>query len=341
MNKRKSVIKIKGIIVILSWLLGFMANAQEHYFSQFYASPLNLNPALSGVSSGDLRVAMNYRDQSNNLLSYTTFSGSFDMKILRGQLDNDVAAIGLVAVSDQMANNAISSLYMLGSGAYHFALGPSNSHYLALGFQGGIFQRKIDMNEFSFPNQWTISTFYDETIPHGLNITNNQSLTADLNAGLFWYHFIENNSTVFGGIAVYHVFEPSHKFLSNDAHINRKMVLHGGRRIPVSRKIRIIPNVLYMQQNKANQIAGGADMEYHFPDSEFALKTGLWYRFYNHSVISSLGVIFKNIKFGLSYDIYSKVQAMSRTNGGLEFSLVYSPVLKDIIRLENNPGKSF
>jgi len=37
--------------------------AQDPHFSQFYAAPLYLNPALAGTSAGNYRVGVNYRDQ--------------------------------------------------------------------------------------------------------------------------------------------------------------------------------------------------------------------------------------------------------------------------------------
>ncbi len=331
-------------IVICIFILFFsiiQMIGQDYYFSQFYASPLNLNPALTGVSAGDIRLALNYRDQSQNLIPYKTYGGSFDMKMFRGKLDKDIASLGVVAIKDELANNAVSSLYMMASGAYHIALNNKQTHYLSFGFQGGVLQHQLNMNEFSFPNQWTISTFYDPSIPHGINVTTEQTLIYDLNAGMFWYHFIKSNSTVFLGAAVFHVLEPELSFLSNQDNMARRYLVHGGRRIPLSEVISIIPNVMFMQQSGARMVAGGSSMEYAFRDSDFAMGFGLWYRYYNNSIITNLDFQFKNFKFGVSYDVYSSVQSLSETSGGLEFSIIYSPVMKNIIQLEGNPGTSF
>ncbi|MEC7159268.1 MAG: type IX secretion system membrane protein PorP/SprF, partial [Bacteroidota bacterium] len=37
------------------------ANSQDIHFSQYYASPLTLNPALTGLHGGDFRAVVNYR----------------------------------------------------------------------------------------------------------------------------------------------------------------------------------------------------------------------------------------------------------------------------------------
>ncbi|HNA97235.1 MAG TPA: type IX secretion system membrane protein PorP/SprF, partial [Chitinophagaceae bacterium] len=40
-----------------------VSNAQDPNFSQFFASPLTLNPALTGKFDGTFRVAGNFRNQ--------------------------------------------------------------------------------------------------------------------------------------------------------------------------------------------------------------------------------------------------------------------------------------
>ena len=53
--------------IILSLTLIFaqvlIIRAQDPNFSQFFASPLTLNPALTGKFDGSVRVAGNYRNQ--------------------------------------------------------------------------------------------------------------------------------------------------------------------------------------------------------------------------------------------------------------------------------------
>jgi hypothetical protein len=52
--------------------------AQDPTFTQFYANPVYLNPALAG-SSGCPRVALNYRNQWPQLTgNYVTYAASYD-----------------------------------------------------------------------------------------------------------------------------------------------------------------------------------------------------------------------------------------------------------------------
>ena len=87
-------------ITLLSCLLLLLvtaSQAQDPGFSQFFASPLTLNPALTGKFNGVLRVAGNYRNQwpdINNAFITTTVS--IDGGILRNRLpENDTWGIGL------------------------------------------------------------------------------------------------------------------------------------------------------------------------------------------------------------------------------------------------------
>ena len=67
--------------------------AQDQHFTQFFASPLTLNPALTGTFDGKYRVAFIYRDQE----PYKTFAGAIDLRFnMRniGSLDGGLAVGG-------------------------------------------------------------------------------------------------------------------------------------------------------------------------------------------------------------------------------------------------------
>jgi len=77
---------INALFVLILFHPG-VTKAQDPEFSQFFASPLTLNPALTGKFSGSLRVAGNYRNQwpeINN--AYITSTISVDGNILAGKI---------------------------------------------------------------------------------------------------------------------------------------------------------------------------------------------------------------------------------------------------------------
>ena len=83
--------------------------AQDPHFSQFFASPLTLKPALTGKFDGQFRLAANHRDQWASIpKAYVTTSASLDFGIMKNKLpDNDVLGIGISGLSDQSANGAL------------------------------------------------------------------------------------------------------------------------------------------------------------------------------------------------------------------------------------------
>ncbi len=78
--------KIVYFFLLLTLAMG-SAMGQDPGFSQFFASPLTLNPALTGKFNGVVRVAGNYRNQwpaINN--AYITSTVSVDAPILKNKL---------------------------------------------------------------------------------------------------------------------------------------------------------------------------------------------------------------------------------------------------------------
>src|ERR1035437_9240949 len=81
-------ILMKKIYAILLFAIctGF-TYAQDIHFSQYYASPLTLNPALTGLVNGVFRASLNYRNQwfniptQNTIAPYQTYQASFDMPL--------------------------------------------------------------------------------------------------------------------------------------------------------------------------------------------------------------------------------------------------------------------
>src|SRR5437868_6623101 len=94
-------------VVLLVCLFALSSFAQDIHFSQYYASPLTLNPALTANINGMFRVAANYRNQwftipvLNSVAPYQTYQVSFDMPILRERLGNDGFGFGGMFYADK------------------------------------------------------------------------------------------------------------------------------------------------------------------------------------------------------------------------------------------------
>ena len=89
-------------------------SAQDPNFSQFFASPLTLNPALTGKFDGSFRVAGNYRNQWPTInTAFRTATASFDIAILQNKLPyNDQFGVGVMGFTDRSANGIDWSIKM-------------------------------------------------------------------------------------------------------------------------------------------------------------------------------------------------------------------------------------
>src|ERR1700739_623170 len=148
-------------LFIFSCLLSGLVQAQDPHFSQFFSSPLTLNPAFTGKFDGDVRVAGNYRQQWVSIPNaYTTGSFSVDFGILKKHLPfGDVFGIGFSALTDQSGDAALKMNYGSVSLAYHKALDDQGYNTLGIGFQGTYSSLMIDESKTTFESQLTANGF--------------------------------------------------------------------------------------------------------------------------------------------------------------------------------------
>ena len=118
---------------------------QDVHFSQFFSSPLTLNPANAGIFDGDLRAIVNYRNQWSSISkSYATSAASLDFPILR-EMGGGMFGLGVNFSKDGSGDSKLSTTNFALSVAYHLDIsGGQNNHYLSLGFQAGAIQRSIN-----------------------------------------------------------------------------------------------------------------------------------------------------------------------------------------------------
>ena len=68
-------------------MLAVHSIAQDPHFSQFFSSPMTLNPAFTGKFNGQVRAAANYRNQWPTInRAYETGTVSIDFPILTKQI---------------------------------------------------------------------------------------------------------------------------------------------------------------------------------------------------------------------------------------------------------------
>ena len=80
---------MKRILLMILLLIALRSmHAQDPSFSQFFSSPLNVNPALTAHINSDWRLNLNMRDQWISPSAYATGTVSFDTKLFQEKIPN-------------------------------------------------------------------------------------------------------------------------------------------------------------------------------------------------------------------------------------------------------------
>src|SRR5882762_6578663 len=141
------------LLLFMGTLLSIQTlKAQDPGFSQFFASPLTLNPALTGKFNGVVRVAGNYRNQWPSINNaFITSTISVDAPILKNRLpENDTWGLGVMAMTDKTASGILTSNFFSLSTSYHKSLDEDGLHQLGVGFQGTYANKSLDGTRLTF-----------------------------------------------------------------------------------------------------------------------------------------------------------------------------------------------
>lgn len=319
--------KKTAAIVVLLVTIAFSSRAQDPHFSQFFASPLTLNPAYTGKFDGTFRVAGNYRNQwpaFNN--AYTTYTASVDFDILKDRLpEYDTWGIGIIALKDQAGNNIITSQYLGISTAYHKALDEDGFKQLGAGFQASYGQKRLNIKGLTFGDMLTPFGFTGVTQESFVNDNLNVNYL-DINAGILFSASTNETNNFYAGASMYHVNRPHEGFQDGKWNVATRTTFSAGGYFPVSDILTLHMSGIFQYQAQATETVVGAalgaplDMQSADPSNIYA---GIWYR-YQDAIIPYVGLEFSGFRIGASYDInVSSLKAASQSRGGLELSLIY------------------
>ena len=318
----------KLIYSLLLVFVGFSsAVAQDPNFSQFFASPLTLNPALTGKFDGSFRVAGNYRNQwptINNV--YVTKTLSLDFGILKNKIaEVDQMGAGILGVTDIAGDGVLITNYAGGSLSYHKGLDEDGLKQLGVGFQGAYVSKRLDVSKVTFADQLTPLGFTGITN----EIFDSKQINIgyfDLNAGVLFNGSTDGYNNFYVGASMYHLNRPKESFQGGQYVLNTRTTLQAGGRIPVGayNYIHLAANHS-MQANAHNTVVGGA-FSYnvnHNEDDPVNVYAGAWYRI-GDAAIPYFGLEFKGFHIGASYDVNtSLLKTASQQRGGMEISLIY------------------
>ena len=302
-------------------MCSFSTQAQDPIYSQYYAAPLQLNPAFAG-NTYTPHIAINYRNQWPSLnQAYVSYSVSYS------QFFKDFnSGLGLMILADDAGQGLYKTNKISGVYAYRAEL--RDNLYMKLGIEGSLVRISLDWDRFLFPDQ--IGFEFSNT--GGLtplpteevrpdNINRNYF---DASAGLLIY-----SPQFYAGISFKHLNTPNESFLSINENLDTGLPMRLGLHAGYEFKVRegnkrrpssfISPNVMFVKQGDFGQLNIGAY------GNLGIIFGGVWYRqgFANpDAAIALLGVQKGGYKIGYSYDITVSRLTLGRSGGSHEISLI-------------------
>jgi len=320
---------MKRLFYLFTFCFFFMqARSQDPNFSQFFASPLTLNPALTGKFDGLYRVAGNYRNQwptINN--AFTTYTASFDAGILKNKLSEvDQLGVGVMAFSDKSGNGVLQYNFAALSVAYHKGLDEDGFHQIGAGFQGTYVNKRLDVSSLKMPDQLRADGFTGVSEENFSNFQLELSYF-DVNAGVFYNGTTNGQNNIYAGASMYHINQHQERFSDTGFYLlSPRVTLQAGGSIPIGEGNSFHFSGNHSRQAGAvNTIIGGAYALNVGGDTEAPtnLYLGSWFRL-GDAIIPYVGLEWSEFRLGASYDVnVSRLKPGSNLRGGSEISLIY------------------
>jgi len=323
---------IRTAIFSILYFAGFFALAQDPQFSQYYATPLYTNPALTAAYS-DINFWVSYRSRTLNQ-EFPNDIGQFSAIVplkMPGSEAVQLGGVGATFFQDQAGpGDAFKTTGAYISGAYRQPLNFDRSEVLLFGIQAGFIQKSIDFSNLTWGQQFNRFIGFDNTItPEVSQFEENKSYPV-INAGVMYYFnpnrtYVLYTGSAFGGISVSNINNPDESLVDDDDIESALPLLyrgHTGIEFFLTPQLKWSPQLLVLYQNTRFQFNAGTYFSYPlreqnvFDPKTFELLFGLWYR-WDDAAIVSFGLNSTNYTIGFSYDFNtSDLRYDSRGNGG-------------------------
>ncbi len=330
---RRPLVNARGsVLFLLAFLLLLQKGySQDLHFSQFMNSPLLTNPANTGFQpDGDYRLGVNYRNQWSNIMAvpYKTMSAWGDAQVLQNENSDGWMGVGGVILRDVAGSGNLTSTRVYGSVAYHQMLNLGS--LLSVGFNVGWANKQINTTNLKFPDQFD-GHFFDSHLPTSVALQNNNISYLDIQAGINYAYFPDENSYINMGFSTHHLNRPSESFFDQQSGIDTRVPMRHTAFLNGSFKINdqiiVNPNTYFSLQAKSYEWLIGSNLHYNLSgDGDNVLIAGLYYRS-SDAVIPMIGLGIKDYTFTFTYDAtVSTLKDYDNTRGAFEFSLVKSGV---------------
>lgn len=318
-------------IYMLIPMLAFLLQHHETYgqgmhFSQYYNSPMLLNPANTALTSdADYRLGANYRSQWASLpVPFNTVSAFGDFQILRNRNLTNWMGMGLAMFSDKAGDGQLALNRYEGFLAYHVQTG--NFSMISVGGSCAFVQRSVDYGKLTFDRQWDGFKFDPSMSSEETGYTDKTDFI-DVAAGVNYAYYPNENTYIKFGVGLAHVNTPKESFYNQNTTIAMRPTANIDAILVTSETFTINPSLYYTRQGTAQELMYGVQIKAYMSEDAIGNPTNIIvgaYHRYGDAIIGVLGFQWAGAKFITSYDFtMSSLSPNIKSSGAIEFSLIY------------------
>lgn len=281
--------------------------AQDIHFSQFFECAMMRNPALTGIFSGDYKVAVNYRSQwGQYVVPYQTALASAETKVLLREATGDHLSFGLTAAYDRAGSVDLTGVSAFGAVNYNKALGEESPVYLSIGLCGGYIQRSFDITKARTASQF-IAGGFSASNPTGETGQFGVIRHFDASAGISLNGALSSRMNYYIGASGYHVSRPQESYFDQSmVRLTTRWSGNFGLHALLDNGYRLTIHANYQYQKPYQEIIGGFLFGKRFmtPDNSRSLffSAGCFYR-YQDAIVPMIRVEYDRWALTSSYDI--------------------------------------
>jgi len=297
--------KLKYHLLFFTFIIGLYSPVygQDPVYSQYFNSPILLNPAFAGNTYGPNFTA-NYRNQWPAFDAYTTYSVGYDQRF-----ETFNSGIGMYILADDAGAGSLKNTKI--SGMYSYRLSIDRVSNIRFGLEASYVQSRLDWNKLVFFDQ--LDPQFGAVGPDGVRFPSNEvppdadkvsSSYIDISTGVLYY-----NPRFYAGVSFSHLNGPDYSFFDDERNVDANLPLRTtimlGYQHTLLKPARyhygtfIAPSLLYARQGDFSQLNVGALFNFN------QLFFGGWYRLSGKNgdaAIGSVGWRYEYIRFSYSYD---------------------------------------
>lgn len=322
---RDWVFRVLGFLFLLVSMSTL--EAQDLHYSQFYNSPHNLNPSLTGMFDGNQRYILSGRDQWRYVpVPWTTVSASFDRRPAGADNMNIFLTWGLNINYDKQGDSKLTLIDFGGQLAFHNKV--SQKSQLSLGLGLGYATKGFDTQSLTWDKQWDGEGF-NTSLPSGEQYQNTERIHfLETKAGLNYRYRKSYRTWIDLGVSAIHLLEPEANFSNVEIEkLPRRYTANAVWNQMMSSSFDIQLHGLFQLQDRYDETVFGALVKLYLDEkkgNELAFHFGLGYRT-SGSWIPTLAVAFNEWYLGFNLDVDRTAfnTAVNSSRGGYELHLSY------------------